>query len=104
MAKSRVTGQVELGIVPNGTDRWERLRGTQSLHAVTWADADVEMLRRAVMAVVEDGGAIILGRTSDGGALMVQILHGQGRVKIYPASQDELDTALMEIEAIATGR
>jgi hypothetical protein len=43
--------------------------------------------------VISNGDAIIIARTSDGGALALTILSDDGRAKQYAAGQEELNAA-----------
>lgn len=50
-----------------------------------------EVALDAIDMVIDQGDAIILSRTSDGGAVAVTIIAGDERSKEYAASQAELD-------------
>jgi hypothetical protein len=54
---------------------------------------DVDSLGSIVDSVLGKGDAIILARTSDGGAVCVTILSDDGRAKSYAADQEELNDA-----------
>jgi hypothetical protein len=43
--------------------------------------------------IVSHGDAVIIARTSDGGAVAITILSDDGRAKHYAAGQEELDAA-----------
>lgn len=63
--------------------------------SLSWSDCGAQDLLDAVAHVTEDGAALLLARTSDGGALMVQVLVGVGdRPKFYAASMAELNELL----------
>jgi hypothetical protein len=64
---------------------------------VYWSDADAEKLRLAIDAVTRQGAAIMVGRTSDGGALSICILDGDSKIKEYPHTASELAEALAAI-------
>lgn len=50
-------------------------------------------------ALVTSGDAVILGRTSDGGALSITVLSDAGKQRAYPHSQEELDAAFAGLAA-----
>jgi CO dehydrogenase/acetyl-CoA synthase gamma subunit (corrinoid Fe-S protein) len=63
--------------------------------SLSWSDADPADLQDAIAHVTEDGVALLLAKTSDGGALMAQALIGAGhKPKFYAASQAELNELL----------
>jgi hypothetical protein len=55
---------------------------------VDWLEVDAEELRGFVANVVEAGGCVILGRTSDGGAYSITIILGDERIKDWPNSAE----------------
>lgn len=82
-------------IVPaNGADKWGDLLAERDTARLSWRDADPEDLQGAIVAATEDGAAVLLSKTSDGGALVLHILTGTSRHKLYPASVAELHEAL----------
>jgi len=56
---------------------------------IYWSDIDAAAIRLAIDAVTRAGGAIMVGRTSDGGALSVCILDGDTKIKEYPHTIEE---------------
>lgn len=61
---------------------------------IHWSDLDALKLRGAVDAVTRMGGAIILGVTSDGGALSLCILDKQDKIREYPHTAVEAEQVL----------
>lgn len=57
--------------------------------AVSYGGVDGNVLRDCLEAVTGDGDAILFGKTSDGGALSVQVLSGGVATKFYPADVSE---------------
>jgi len=55
---------------------------------IQWLDVDAERLQSAVNIVAENGGCIILSKTSDGGALSCTVITGNDRLREWPASVD----------------
>lgn len=62
--------------------------------SVTWSDIPNQLLRDAIVAVADNGAAIMLGRTSDGGALSITVLDGQDKIREWPHSVDDCETTL----------
>lgn len=63
---------------------------------------DVRVLGGAVQAVVGDGGAIMFGMTSDGGALVVTLYEGDDRKKEYLHGHEEIEQFLMGVIELYT--
>jgi len=61
---------------------------------IHWGDLDANKLRGAVDAVTRMGGAIILGVTSDGGALSICILDRDTKIREYPHTALEAEEVL----------
>lgn len=87
--------------VEKSANKWEALRAQHSTRNFSWADAGAEDLRDMVAAVVADGSAVLLASTSDGGALVIQILNGKGRHKLYPTDELELAEAISLVRRTA---
>lgn len=66
--------------------------GLDALRAV-----DPSTLVDALYAVVEQGCALMVGATRDGGAVSLILMDGNERHKLYPSSADELNTALRDL-------
>jgi hypothetical protein len=79
----------------NGRSKWAKAIEGQRKGSLTWADCGPEDLIAAIAHVTEDGAALLLSKTSDGGALMVQVLVTRDdRPKFYAASMAELNELL----------
>jgi hypothetical protein len=63
--------------------------------SISWHDIPAERIGTFVHAVTQSGAAVMLGRTSDNGALSVTILDGDERIREWPHTVDEFD-ALVE--------
>lgn len=61
---------------------------------VVWSSVNGAKLQLAVDTISRAGGAIMLGRTSDGGAYSCVVLYGSYKVKEYPHSTEEMDDLL----------
>lgn len=58
---------------------------------------EVPHLGKAIQILVEAGCAVILGRTRDGGALVVTVLDGETRHRTYCSNDVELQDAFTAI-------
>lgn len=83
-----------------GEDKWGKLGAYSDKGSLTWEEADQGILKAAIVSATEDGAALLLSKTSDGGALAIHVLHGTSRSKLYPASAQELKEALQLIYQI----
>lgn len=71
------------------TRKWGQIRAGSDVARLGWETCDGAAVMALVCAVTNQGGAIILGRTRDGGALMVTILDGDETLKEYiPSGTD----------------
>lgn len=84
----------------NGANKWGTVSALTEKGSVSWEDADAALLKAALVSATEDGAALLLSKTSDGGALAIHVLHGTSRSKLYPASAQELKEALQLIYQI----
>lgn len=78
-------------------DKYAKLGIGEERGKLTWGSADANLLRAAVAAVTEDGAALLLTKTSDGGALCLQVWAGTNRHKLYPVTALELTEALQVV-------
>lgn len=83
-------------VTRNGGSRFSATPG----RSVDWSEVDNQILRDAVVAVAGAGASILLGRTSDGGAFVVQVYDGDERLKRWPHSVDELEQDLAYIRDV----
>jgi hypothetical protein len=56
-------------------------------------------LGRALDQVTSNGDAMLIARTSDGGAVALTLLEGDDRHKLYATNQDELDRIFDELSS-----
>lgn len=68
--------------------------GTRSL---SFKEVDSNLLAAVAAAVTEDGAALLLARTSDGGAIVLQVLDGAEKPKWYAADLESLTENLRTI-------
>ena len=74
------------------TGRRPRVRTTLS-----WHKAPAESLRSFIGLCTDNGYAVLMGRTMDGGALMLQVLAGTERYKDYITSYADIIPALQQM-------
>lgn len=56
---------------------------------VYWSEVPDTLMRLAVDAVSRAGGALMFGRTRDGGALSIMVLQDNDKLKAYPHTGQE---------------
>jgi hypothetical protein len=66
----------------------DRPRG-RAREAFQWSDLPASDVGEFVQSVTNTGAALILGGTSDGGALSVTILQGEERTRDWPSTPEE---------------
>jgi hypothetical protein len=81
--------------------RESRLRPRERT-VVTWDEVDNQLLRDTICAVTGAGAAIMLGRTSDGGALSISVLDGDQRIKEWPSTIEEAEKTLQWLVSMFT--
>jgi len=90
-------GTNEPQVEPNrrGAARVERTE-SRRYHSDTasYAGCDNQLLRDALVAITDSGAAVLFGRTSDGGALTIQVYDGQERIREYPHTAEEAEGVL----------
>ena len=60
------------------------------VRAVSWIDIDSDSIVDIVCLVTKHGGAVMFGRTSDGGALSLCVLDNENKIKEYPHDLDDV--------------
>ena len=87
---------------PNpAVSKYAGLAGGGSAGVVSWEEVDGRLLKAAVCATTEDGCAIILSKTSDGGALSITLLAGPERVKKYAKDAQLAESILQELVSVS---
>lgn len=66
---------------------------------VEYLGLDPELVLNAIDTVVKAGAAIMFGKTQDGGAYSVLVLHNDSKAKEYPHNVDEMHSVLQAIIA-----
>ena len=72
-------------------------KGTGSRSKTSANFTEVPHLGKALQVLVENGCAIIIGGTRDGGALVLTILDGEDRHRTYCSNDVELEEAVSAI-------
>lgn len=86
-----------------GTHRYASLEGADVKTTISFGDCDAELLYRTIEAVTDAGDAMVLGRTSDGGALSLRILSGGQSFASYFPTTLALENALRSVCEEAKG-
>jgi hypothetical protein len=72
-------GQIEHRGAGDGTPkRWRASRAT-----ISWSSGPTESMRDAIARITDNGAAVLFSRTTDGGALVLQVLAGTDKSKEY---------------------
>lgn len=82
-------------------DKWGQVGPSDKTDPISWRSCLAQTLQDAIVAATEDGAAVLLSKTSDGGALALQILSGAARYKYYAADSVALDDLLREMTMTA---
>lgn len=80
---------------PKSSNLWKK--NIQSPVPRYYSDIDAIAIRGAIDAVTRNGGAIMFGVTSDGGAYSFMVLLGNEKIKEYPHSVEEAEELLQEL-------
>jgi len=79
--------------------KYARLSEDGPASYVSWEEVDGRALKAALVATSEDGCALILGKTSDGGALSLTLLNPGKPVKKWFKSAALAESFLQELVA-----
>lgn len=101
MSRNRNVNPESPGYIKPKESRYEKRPRGSSNSSIRWVDADASSLHDAVCAVTDNGEAIILSRTSDGGALSITIISGSDKHRWYPNSVAMIEEDLAEILELA---
>lgn len=76
----------------------EMIRPIQAREGSTpWQGVDPEALYRCVCSVSARGDALLLGTTSDGGAMTLLVMSGSDKKRFYEPDQAEMNLLLVAI-------
>lgn len=65
--------------------------GRRRRSTIAWGQLEPDAIGRWVARLCDAGYGIVLGKTSDGGALSVTILDGDDRYRDYPSSVEDFE-------------
>lgn len=74
--------------------KYAAMKRQASRRGVSWTDVPAVELVECVSALVEDGAAVLLSRTSDGGALVLRVLDQQESTPWYATNAAEINEML----------
>jgi hypothetical protein len=81
-------------------DPYGAIGGAVSGGRVSFGSSKPGLLAGVADSVTDRGHALVLSRTSDGGALSIGVLHDALVTKFYAKAQDELDGLLAELAQV----
>jgi len=64
---------------------------------LNYGSCDTNTLQRAIDRITRNGGAVMFGLTSDGGAYSVVVLYKDEKLKEYPSSTEQLEGLLEDL-------
>jgi len=89
--------------IPNpAVSKYEGLSEGTTGGQVSWEEVDGRLIKGALAAVTEDGCALILGKTSDGGALSLTLLGPGKPVKRWFKTFELAESFLHELMSAAS--
>ena len=86
---------------PSKLAKYAKLTPNRNPNAIQWQEADASWVLDAVNAVAEEGGALILGKTRDGGALAVTLLYEGSKTNFYANDRKSLYDILKDLAEVA---
>ena len=90
----------QAGTAKSGRD-YSRGSPAYEHRSVSYGDSDPAGLQGAIESITLSGDAVLFGRTSDGGALVVRVLSGGKSYVHYPTTSEALNELLTELEELA---
>lgn len=85
----------------SGVQKYAKRNTAAAGNTIGWDEVDAVTVARLVAAITNAGDAVMFGRTSDGGALVLNIMSGSDRVKEYYSDPEQALSAIMELAALA---
>lgn len=77
--------------------------GLQYKDALSWRDVDAAAILDAIVAVTDAGDALMLSKTSDGGAYSITVMSGGKSAKVWPSDPEAAVEILIKLTANAQG-
>jgi hypothetical protein len=88
----------------HASERWSTANPATPHEDLRCATQEGSLVSDAIDAVLDSGAAMVLSRTSQGGALCIRILEGQTNTPLYAGTPTELRSLLTGlIQAAHTG-
>lgn len=88
----------------SGSGQKSSYSGARTGGICDWASVSREYLFDAVQHVTYAGDALLMGRSVDGGVLVLTVCAGAERIKFYARTGEEMDIHLRGIIEAAKGR
>lgn len=70
--------------------KWTKYETKRAAEQACWSKIDTPTLFAALVAITNAGGALLLGKTRDGGSLCITICQGDERKKLYGSTREEI--------------
>lgn len=67
----------------------------RSVVNIGWSDIGDDIIASLVTTVTNAGAAVMLSKTSDGGALAITVLDGDSKLKEYPRSETDVNNFVL---------
>lgn len=83
----------------SAVDKWRELQKSVNTRrgSLTWMDCPSQELVEVAASVTEDGAALLLSKTSDGGALVLRVIVDRESVPFYAPDMAALNALLLEV-------
>lgn len=93
-------GQYGKDSTPNpAVSKLARLQDNAPIEPASWETVDGRLIKACIVSASENGCAVILGKTSDGGALSFTLLNSGPAIKRWPKNTESAESLLHEIIA-----
>lgn len=87
----------------SGLERAVEQRQGRRKKGISWGNLDPAEIGRFVRLCCDTGNGLVLGITSDGGALSITVLNGNTKIKEYPSSEEDWEDILAWAETSFEG-
>lgn len=78
----------------------ERLQAGRRRRTIYFGELDTDALGRFVARICDSGSGLVLGRTTDGGALSITIMDGHERIREYPTTVEDAEDLFKWVDAV----
>lgn len=97
MPRNNEPGMPKANGKKDGQGKWTKYNPKGPATTIDWDEVSAPLIGELVQAVTRDGSALLLGKTRDGGALVITICAGDERAKFYAATHEELAAHVQNI-------